>query len=175
MVFEYNDEGKVKINMSSYVKNITMLEGFQVKLKKSETASMPAKAYITLDKARSYARKMPKPFTHWWQKDYLYANEQDPTFSLRSHCYAHETKELKCVRLEQTHQDDEVPEQYARFEPYFEHQEPMEYKVVCGCVIRSTPRLQKSNRRNNDIQKKEQFSGYQRSKSSIQGAVQKPN
>ena len=30
----------------------------------------------------------------------------------------------------------------------------MEYKVVCGCIIRSTPRLQKSNQRNIDILKR---------------------
>ena len=39
MIFEYDDKGKVKINMSSYVKN--MLEYFPVKLKKSEMAAMP--------------------------------------------------------------------------------------------------------------------------------------
>ena len=57
----------------------------------------------------------------------------------------HVNKRTECVRLDQTHQDDEVPEWYARYEAYFECQKPMEYKVVCGCVIRSTPRPQKSS------------------------------
>ena len=66
----------------------------------------------------------------------------------------HANKRTKCVRLEQIHQDDEVPELYARHEAYFEHRKPTEYKMVCGRIIRSTSRLQKSNRRNNDIQKR---------------------
>ena len=37
MIFEYEDKGKVKVNMSSYVKN--MLEDFPVELKKSQTAA----------------------------------------------------------------------------------------------------------------------------------------
>ena len=40
MIFEYEDKGKVKVNMSSYIKN--MLEDFPVKLKKSQTAATPA-------------------------------------------------------------------------------------------------------------------------------------
>ena len=40
MIFEYEDKGKVKVDMSSYVKN--MLEDFPVKLKKSQTAATPA-------------------------------------------------------------------------------------------------------------------------------------
>ena len=53
MIFEYEDKGKVKVDMSSYVKN--MLEDFPVKLKKSQTAATPAGEglYITLDKAGS--------------------------------------------------------------------------------------------------------------------------
>ena len=39
MIFEYEEEGKVKVDMSSYVKN--MLKDFPVKLKKSETATTP--------------------------------------------------------------------------------------------------------------------------------------
>ena len=39
MIFEYEDEGKVKVDMSSYVKN--MLDDFPVKLKKSQTAATP--------------------------------------------------------------------------------------------------------------------------------------
>ena len=39
MIFKYEDEGKVKVNMSSYIKN--MLEDFPVKLKKSQTAATP--------------------------------------------------------------------------------------------------------------------------------------
>ena len=66
----------------------------------------------------------------------------------------HMNQRTECVRLEQTHQDDEVPEQYTRYEAYFEHQETTEYKVACGCIIHSTPRLQMSNWRNNDIQKR---------------------
>ena len=38
MIFEYEDEGKVKVNMSSYVKN--MLDDFPAK--KSKMAAMPA-------------------------------------------------------------------------------------------------------------------------------------
>ena len=53
----------------------------------------------------------------------------------------HANKRTERVRLEQTHQDDVVPERYTRYEAYFEHRKPTEYKVVCGCVIRSTPRL----------------------------------
>ena len=87
----------------------------------------------------------------------------------------HAKKRTERVRLEQTHQDDEVPEWYARHEAYFEHQKPTEYKMVCGCVVRSTPRLQKSNRRNNDISEKERYNCYQRSRSSIQGAAPKQN
>ena len=52
MIFQYEDEGKVKVNMSSYVKN--MLDDFPVKLKKSKRQPHPpVKAYITLDKAGS--------------------------------------------------------------------------------------------------------------------------
>ena len=40
MIFEYEDEGKAKVDMSSYVKN--MLDDFPVKLKKSEMAATPA-------------------------------------------------------------------------------------------------------------------------------------
>ena len=64
----------------------------------------------------------------------------------------HANKRPEHVRLEQTHQDDELPEWYTRYEAYFEHRKPTEYKVVCGRIICSTPRLQKSNQRNNDIQ-----------------------
>ena len=39
MIFEYEDEGKVKVDMSSYVKN--MLEDFPVKLNKSQAAATP--------------------------------------------------------------------------------------------------------------------------------------
>ena len=39
MIFEYEDKDKVKVDMSSYVKN--MLEDFPVKLKKSQTAATP--------------------------------------------------------------------------------------------------------------------------------------
>ena len=64
MIFEYEDEGKVKVNMSSYVKN--MLDDFPVKLWKSQTAATPVgEGYITLDKAGSYAKKTLKPFTQW--------------------------------------------------------------------------------------------------------------
>ena len=118
MIFEYDDEGKVKVDMSSYVKN--MLGDFPVKLKKSQTAATPVgEGLYNLGQARSYARKMPKPFTQWWQKDYLYANEQDPTFS-HDPAAMHSNKRTKHVGLEQTHQDDEVPEWYSRYEAYFE-------------------------------------------------------
>ena len=40
MIFEYEDEGIVKVDISSYVKN--MLDDFPVKLKKSQTAATPA-------------------------------------------------------------------------------------------------------------------------------------
>ena len=66
----------------------------------------------------------------------------------------HANKRTERVRLEQTHQDDEVPERYTRHEAYFERRKPTEYKIVCGRIVRSTPRLQKSNRRNNDIRKR---------------------
>ena len=39
MIFKYDGKGKVKVNMSSYVKN--MLEDFPVKLKKSQMAATP--------------------------------------------------------------------------------------------------------------------------------------
>ena len=101
MIFEYEDEGKVKVDMSIYVKS--MLDDFPVKLKKSQTAA------TTMGEG-------------------LYNLGQG--------------------------KDDEVPEWYARYEAYFERRKPTEYKVVCGCVVPSTPRLQKSNQRNNDIQKR---------------------
>ena len=44
MIFEYEDEGKVKVNMSSYIKN--MLDDFPVKLKKSQTAASPRSTRI---------------------------------------------------------------------------------------------------------------------------------
>ena len=37
MTFEYEDEGKVKVDMSSYMKN--MLDDFPIKLKKSQMAA----------------------------------------------------------------------------------------------------------------------------------------
>ena len=40
----------------------------------------------------------------------------------------HANKRTERVRLEQTHQDDEVPEWYARHEAYFERRKPTEYK-----------------------------------------------
>ena len=49
----------------------------------------------------------------------------------------HVNKRTKCVRLEQTHQDNGVPEWYTRHEAYFEHQKP----TVCGRIIPSTSRL----------------------------------
>ena len=39
MFFGYEDEGKVKVDMSSYMKN--MLDDLPVKLKKSQMAAMP--------------------------------------------------------------------------------------------------------------------------------------
>ena len=53
----------------------------------------------------------------------------------------HVNKRTERVRLEQTHQDDEVPEWYARHEAYLERRKPTEYKMVCGCIVCSTPRL----------------------------------
>ena len=40
MIFEYEEEGKEKVDMSSYIKN--MLGDFPVKLEKSQTAATPA-------------------------------------------------------------------------------------------------------------------------------------
>ena len=40
MIFEYEEESKVKVDMSSYMKN--MLDDFPVKLKKSQMAATPA-------------------------------------------------------------------------------------------------------------------------------------
>ena len=91
MIFEYEDEGKVKVDMSSYAKN--RLDDFPVKLKKSQTAAMPdGKSLYNLGQGRKLCKEDAEPFTQWWQKDYLYANKQDPTFSIRSHCYARELK-----------------------------------------------------------------------------------
>ena len=50
--------------------------------------------------------------------------------SAYDHAAVHVNKRTECVRLEQTHRDDEVPEWYIRYEAYFEHQKPTEYKVV---------------------------------------------
>ena len=50
----------------------------------------------------------------------------------------HANKRTEHVRLEQTHQDDEVPARYARHEPYFERRKPTEYKMVCGCVVQTS-------------------------------------
>ena len=52
MIFEYEDKGKVKVDMSSYVKN--MLEDFPVNSGRVKRQPHPqVKAYITLDKAGS--------------------------------------------------------------------------------------------------------------------------
>ena len=86
---------------------------------------------------------MLKPFTQWWRKDYLYATSKT-RHSAYDRAAMHANKRTERVRLELTHQDDEVPEWYARHEAYFERQKPMEYKMVCGRIIISTSRLQKS-------------------------------
>ena len=91
MIFKYEDNGKVKVNMSSYVKN--MLEDFPVKLKKSQTAATPAD---NLGQGRKLNKEDAEAFHTMVAKDYLYANEQDPTFSLQSRCCAREQKNRTC-------------------------------------------------------------------------------
>ena len=52
IIFEYEDEGKVKVDMSSYMKN--MLDDFPIKLRRvKRQPRLWVKAYITLDKAGS--------------------------------------------------------------------------------------------------------------------------
>ena len=89
MIFEYEDKGKVKVDMSSYVKN--MLEDFPVKLKKSQTAATPAgEGLYNLGQGRKLNKEDAEAFHT------MVANEQDPTFSLRSRCYAREQKNRTC-------------------------------------------------------------------------------
>ena len=97
---------------------------------------------------------MPKPFTQWWRKDYLYANEQDPTFSVRSRCYACEQKKpsvsdwnklIRMMKYLNGTQDMKLT---------LSAENLWSIKMLCGRIIYSTSRLQKSNRRNNDIRKR---------------------
>ena len=63
MIFEYEDEGKVKVNMSSYVKN--MLDDFPVKLKKSQTAATATPAgegLYNLGQGRKLSKKDAEAF-----------------------------------------------------------------------------------------------------------------
>ena len=61
MIFEYEDKGKVKVDMSSYVKN--MLEDFPVKLKKSQTAATPAgEGLYNLGQGRKLNKEDAKAF-----------------------------------------------------------------------------------------------------------------
>ena len=90
MIFEYEDEGKVKVDMSSYMKS--MLDDFPVKLKKSQMAARPTgKGQYDLGQGRKLCKE-DAAFHTKVVKGRLYANEQDPTFSLRLHCYACELK-----------------------------------------------------------------------------------
>ena len=95
MIFEYEDDGKVKVDMSSYMKN--MLDDSPVKLKKSETAAMPAgEGLYNIGQGKKLCKEDAKAFHTMVAKGLLYANEQDPTFSLGSRCYAHEQKNQMC-------------------------------------------------------------------------------
>ena len=61
MIFEYKDEGKVKVNMSSYVKN--MLDDFPVKLKKSQTAATPmGKGLFNLGQCKKLCKEDAEAF-----------------------------------------------------------------------------------------------------------------
>ena len=91
MIFKYEDECKVKVDMSSYAKN--MLVDFPVKLKKSQRAAMPmGKGLYNLGQGKKLCKEDAEAFHTMLAKDYLYANEQDPTFSLGLCSYAHEPK-----------------------------------------------------------------------------------
>ena len=153
MIFEYEDKGKVKVDMSSYVKN--MLEDFPVKLKKSQTAATPAgEGLYNLGQGRKLNKEDAEAFHTMVAKGLFVCKRARPDIQPTIALLCTRTKRTERVRLEQTHQDDEVPEWYARHEAYFERRKPTEYKMVCGRVVRSTSRLQKSNRRNNDIRKR---------------------
>ena len=61
IIFEYEDEGKVKIDMSSYMKN--MLDDFPVKLKKSQTAATPmGKGLYNLGQGKKLCKEDTKAF-----------------------------------------------------------------------------------------------------------------
>ena len=154
MIFEYKDKGKVEVDMSSYVKN--MREDFPVKLKKSQTAATPTgEGLYNLGQGRKLNKEDAEAFHTMVADERTICMQTSKTrHSAYDRVVMHANKRTERVRLEQTHQDDEVPEWYARHEAYFERRKHTEYKMVCGCVVRSTPRLQKSDRRNNDIRKR---------------------
>ena len=61
MIFEYKDEGKVKVDMSSYVKNT--VEDLPVKLKKSQTAATPTgKGIYDLGQGKKLCKEDAKAF-----------------------------------------------------------------------------------------------------------------
>ena len=74
------NEGKVKVDMSSYVKN--MLDDFPVKLKKSQTVAIPmGEGLYNLGQGRKLCKEDAKPFPTMVAKGLFICNEQDPTFS----------------------------------------------------------------------------------------------
>ena len=60
MIFEYEDEGKVKVDMKSYIKN--MLDDFPVKLKKSQTAATPGEGLYNLGQGRKLNKEDAEAF-----------------------------------------------------------------------------------------------------------------
>ena len=92
--------------MSSYVKN--MLEDFPVKLKKSQMAAMPAgEGLYNLGQGKKLCKEDAEAFHNGGKRNIRM--QLSKTCHSPCDCAAmHTNQRTECVRLEQTHQDDEV-------------------------------------------------------------------
>ena len=90
MKLDFREKGKVKIDMTDYVKE--MVDSFPKKFYTKDTAPTPATKdlFAVGNEKPLHQRIRRKPSTPMWQRDYLCPRELDLIYSQQMHFYAQE-------------------------------------------------------------------------------------
>ena len=105
-VNDNEDDGKVKVDMSSYMKN--MLDDFPVNSRRvKRQAHSWVKAYITLDRQEAKQGRC-RSLSHNGGERTICMQMSKTQHSAYDCAAVHANKRTECIRLEQTHQDDDT-------------------------------------------------------------------